>query len=153
MNGNVYADKQVANKARRLAAQGLKGRAIADALKIDGVGTNEANILASVGAAHEHEEVAALSADELALLRALAWLHRSLRDEGELASPKAKQVAWRLRWSVSKVRRLTHKRLMLDRDHPHGFDLLTHSRNGHLWLKRNGWMLVRAIEYEGRVQL
>lgn len=140
-------DRVLAGKARRLAKKGLKGKAISEKLG-KGISTNDANLLAAAGAAFEAEEAAALTERELSVLVALASLQRERRSAGDLSSPKAKQIGWRLRLSDGQVRRATTRLNERSTDDPYDairFGFLHHSTNGHIWMKPQGWAFVQAL--------
>ena len=140
-------DMALAEKAARLSRRGHAGKALA--AKLSGVmSARDANLLANIGRAEAVDQDAHLSADELAVLTALASEERSRRRRGEVSSPKAWMLTRQTGFSEAKIRRITKKRIGSDivpwEDGRFGF--LTHSRNGHIWLTAAGWCLVRTYE-------
>lgn len=144
-------DMKLAAKAAKLAATGLKGKAMSLVLgtKRAPVTTEEANLLASVGYAAKREADCQLTERETSILLALAAIQRERLARGETGSPKGKHVAWRLRLSEGQVRRATLRiRTRHDGEPFQAFrlDLLEHSVNGHIWMLPAGWAVVHAVE-------
>lgn len=139
-------DPVLARRAMRLQRKGLKGKATAEKLG-RGITTDQANLLASVGAADEAEEAAVLNENEVKIILALAKLQRYLRRKGETSSPKAWMLCRPTGLSEGQIGRLTRKRL--NPRHYDGtgkFGFLSHSRNGHIWMESPGWALARLLE-------
>jgi hypothetical protein len=138
-------DPKLAATARRWQVKGLKGKAIAEKLG-RGITTDQANLLASVGAANEADQNAALSENEIKILRALADLQRARRLQGETSSPKSWMLCRATGLSEARIRRITNKRLGVNYCRSLGLAFLTHSHNGHIWLEPPGWALVHILD-------
>lgn len=141
-------NRSLAIKARKLQKTGLKGKAISEKLG-NRITTDEANLLASIGADFEQEDRAALTEREIDVLLGLAALQREDRLIGRTSSPKAKHLARKLRLSEGQIRRATtrlNERGYGDPPLAQRYGFLSHSRNGHIWLRDSGWAVVQAIE-------
>lgn len=142
-------DRKAAAKALALSRKGLKGKAIGEEL---GVSTAEANNLAATGAAYASIDRAALTAPELALLRALADLERERLARGEVASVKSWAVSRRCRKSEGWCSSTANRRLFDSRwceekkRNICGLGMVHASRNGHIWMPPAGWALILAAE-------
>lgn len=149
---SIYSDRALAAEALKLSRKGMKGKAIAEAMKRDGVGTREANHLAAIGRAWAAIDADALTPSELLLIRCLAAIEREDLISGDIASTKGKWVSRRARkadgWAAATVRKRlgSHRAGEDEYRRGSGLNFVTASRNGHIWLTQAGWALVHAIE-------
>lgn len=150
--GNPY-DPKLAKKALKLLRSGLKGKAIGIEL---GVSTQEANVLASVGRAHEEIDSARLTPAEISLLKALAAIQRERLAKGETATPKSWMVSARCRKSDSWCAATANKRMFEERwseklrRNVRGLGFVHASPNGHIWMLPAGWALIHAMEAQAQ---
>lgn len=145
-----------AARALKLSREGLKGKAIGEALKVS---TDRANTLVNLGHVYDTQRQAALTSPEILLLRAVAACARRNASEGGTRSPTSREVAARARkssgWPAATAgRRLTdrqewdaHAKLF----RPLGLGFVNLSGNGYLTLTSLGWTVVLAMESAGGV--
>lgn len=136
--------RKLAAEAYTLQKRGLKGKATADKLG-KGITTDQANLLASVGARDAADDAACFKSNEKAVLIALLELQRHLRRKGETGSPKAWMLCRPTGLSVGQIRRATKR---IGGDYQRGqseWNLLHHSVNGHIWLNPAGIAVADAM--------
>lgn len=145
----MVIDRKLAVRAAKLAAAGVKGKAIGQEL---GVSTADANQLAAVGHAYVRVESGALTQPEILLLRVLADEARDLLANGATRSPESKWVSRRARKSPSWAAATAQKRIFDKRYDEklgrtvHGRGLVHVAGNGSIWLTLAGWAVVLTME-------
>lgn len=142
-------DRKLAARAAKLAAAGMKGKAIGAEL---GVSTFDANQLAAVGSAYARLEKLPLTQPEILLLRMLAQEERELLAVGATRSPESKRVSWRASKSPSWAAATAQKR-MFDARYDEkvgrtvrGLGFVNVAGNGYIRLTPAGWAVVAAME-------
>lgn len=134
---------KLAAKARRIQKTGLKGKATAEKLG-KGITTDEANLLANVGACDAADADALFTVNERKVLVALLELQRHRRRKGEVSSPKAWMLCGGTGLSEGQIRRATKR--IGDGDYKkRGWGLLHHSVNGHISLHASGIAVADAL--------
>lgn len=144
---NAPLNRAMALKARKLAASGLKGKAIGEKLKVS---TTEANNLAHLGHRIQAMEAAVFTPAEILLLRSIAKVQRRLISSHQVRSPESKEIAYAARrgagWPTATGQKRLGQKWNAELRRPEGLNLIKVSGNGYITLTDAGWMVIHAIE-------